>query len=63
MQWATEQAYVRTRYNKDLSEAYVHHYAAGVPYRGVFMKTKMPLLWSTTPSSRPRECCYGNIRA
>jgi hypothetical protein len=32
-QWAREQAYVRTRYNKDLREAYVHHYAADVPYR------------------------------
>jgi hypothetical protein len=29
-QIATEEAFSKTRYNKDLSEAYAHHYAAGI---------------------------------
>jgi hypothetical protein len=31
-QIATEEAFSKTRYNKDLSEAYVHHYAAGMEH-------------------------------
>jgi hypothetical protein len=31
-QYATEEAFARTRYKKDLSEAYKHHYAGGNPY-------------------------------
>jgi hypothetical protein len=29
-QIATEEAFSKTRYNKDLSEVYAHHYAAGI---------------------------------
>jgi hypothetical protein len=29
---ATEEAFSKTRYNKDLSEAYAHHYAAGIKH-------------------------------
>jgi hypothetical protein len=31
-QFLTEEAFSKTRYNKDLSEAYAHHYAAGIEH-------------------------------